>query len=90
MGMDDHAISHDAFDLALVGLVQFIPTLLLVMLTGSFADRFPRRHCIILICMAVEFLCMLFGIYLTDIEGGMPSCGRCFAFLAVLGAGRAL
>jgi MFS family permease len=81
-----YAISHDAFDLALVGLVQFIPTLLLVMFTGSFADRFSRRR-IILICMAVEFLSML-GIYLTDMEAD-TQLWQVLSLLALLGAGRA-
>jgi len=33
----------DAFNLGMVGLVQFLPSLLLVLVTGAAADRFGRR-----------------------------------------------
>ncbi|MFS2325453.1 MFS transporter [Brucella sp. H1_1004] len=35
--------TRDAFNLGMVGLVQFLPALLLVLLTGAAADRFGRR-----------------------------------------------
>lgn len=35
--------TRDAFNLGMVGLVQFLPALLLVLITGSVADRFGRR-----------------------------------------------
>ncbi len=79
-------ISRDPFDLGLVGLVQFLPTLLLVMVTGTFADRFPRRR-IIVICMLVEFLSVL-GIFLTDVETD-TRIWQVLALLAVLATGRA-
>jgi MFS family permease len=41
--------------LGLVGLFHFLPALLLVLVTGLVADKFPRRR-IILVCLAVEFL----------------------------------
>ena len=48
-------ITHDAYYLALVGLVQFLPALFLVLLTGLAADRFNRRI-IIAVCMAAELV----------------------------------
>ena len=47
-------ISRNALDLGLVGLVQFLPTCLLVLVTGSVADRFSRKR-IMAICLAIEF-----------------------------------
>ncbi|WP_343312964.1 MFS transporter [Brucella sp. BE17] len=35
--------TRDAFNLGMVGLVQFLPALLLVLVTGATADRFGRR-----------------------------------------------
>ena len=79
-------ISRDPFDLGLVGLVQFLPVLLLVMLTGTFADRYSRRR-IIAICMRVEFVAIL-GITLVAING-TSKIWPILALLALLGAGRA-
>ncbi len=79
-------ISRDPFDLGLVGLVQFLPVLLLVMLTGTFADRYSRRR-IIAICMLVEFVAIL-GITLVAING-TSKIWPILALLALLGAGRA-
>lgn len=79
-------ISRDPFDLGLVGLVQFLPTLLLVLVTGSVADAFPR-HRIIVACLAVEFIAIL-GIFLIK-EGGNQQIWPILCLLALLGAGRA-
>ncbi len=49
-------ITHSAYYLALVGLVQFLPALILVLVTGLVADRFNRRW-IMGLCFAVELLC---------------------------------
>lgn len=52
----DH--TRDPFLLGLVGLTQFGPSLLLVLLTGSVADRYNRRK-IMGYCIAGEVLCAL-------------------------------
>jgi len=44
IGWHIYALTHSAFDLGIAGLVQFLPTALLVFLTGSAADRFSRRR----------------------------------------------
>lgn len=69
-----------------IGLVQFIPTPLLLLLTGTFADRYSRKH-IVGICMAVEF-CAVLGIALTS-GGEAARIWPILIFLAILGAGRA-
>lgn len=43
--------------LGLVGLVQFAPSLILVLVTGSVADRFPRNR-IMTACIAFEAMCV--------------------------------
>lgn len=44
IGWQIYALTHSAFDLGMAGLVQFVPTALLVFVTGSAADRFSRRR----------------------------------------------
>ena len=44
VGWQVYDLTRDPFDLGLVGLVQFAPALLLVLVTGAVADRFNRRH----------------------------------------------
>jgi MFS family permease len=44
LGKQVFDISHRELDLGLLGLVEFTPALLLVLVTGSVADRFDRRR----------------------------------------------
>ncbi len=44
IGWQIYALTHSAFALGMAGLVQFVPTALLVFVTGSAADRFSRRR----------------------------------------------
>lgn len=53
VGWQIYAITHRALDLGLIGLVQFVPSLLLALPAGHAADLFERRR-IVLICQAVE------------------------------------
>jgi len=46
-------LTRDPLDLGIVGLVQFLPAFLLVLVTGQVADRFSRRR-IMSVCLAVE------------------------------------
>jgi MFS family permease len=43
VGWQVYDITHDPFDLGLVGLAQFMPVIALVLVTGAVADRFDRR-----------------------------------------------
>ena len=43
VGWQIYDLTRDPFDLGLVGIIQFAPSLLLVLVTGSVADRFGRR-----------------------------------------------
>ncbi|WP_395017804.1 MFS transporter [Dongia sp.] len=62
IGWRVYEISRDPFDLALVGLAQFMPHMLLVLVTGTVADRYPRQR-ILMFCMLAELACTL-GIFL--------------------------
>lgn len=53
VGWQIYDITHRALDLGLIGLVQFVPSLLLALPAGHAADLFERRR-IVLICQAVE------------------------------------
>jgi MFS family permease len=44
LGKQVFDISHRELDLGILGLVEFAPALLLVLVTGSIADRFDRRR----------------------------------------------
>jgi MFS family permease len=48
-------LTHDPLDLGLVGLVQFVPAALFVLVSGHIADRYDRRL-IVSICQAVSGL----------------------------------
>ncbi|HEY4203269.1 MAG TPA: MFS transporter [Devosiaceae bacterium] len=50
--------SHNAFDLGLIGLFQFLPIVLLTFVVGQVADRFDRRR-IALVCQIIEALTVL-------------------------------
>ncbi len=55
IGWQVFALRHRAFDLGLVGLVWFLPQLLLALPAGVLADRFDRR----VICIAVAIVNLL-------------------------------
>jgi MFS family permease len=55
VGWQIYSMTHRAFDLGMIGLVQFIPSITLALLAGHVADRFERKR-VILICQLVEGL----------------------------------
>lgn len=56
VGWQIYDITRDPLFLGYVGLAQFLPSLLLVLVTGLAADTFPRRA-IMAICLGVEVVC---------------------------------
>ncbi len=48
VGWQIYEITRRPLDLGLVGLAQFLPGILLVLVTGHVADRFDRRHLVML------------------------------------------
>lgn len=53
VGWQIYALTHSTFSLGMVGLVQFLPMLLLTLVVGHVADRFNRKT-IISICQVCE------------------------------------
>ena len=56
VGWQVYDLTRDPLDLGFVGLSQFLPALLLVLVTGAVADRY-RRRTIMAVCLAIEALC---------------------------------
>ena len=55
VGWQIYALTGNAFDLGLVGLVQFLPATVLILIAGQLADRYDRRA-ILQVCQAIEGL----------------------------------
>ena len=75
-----------ALYLGLIGLFQFLPSLLLILVTGSVADRYNRRA-IVAICLAVGSACALALLVLTNAGLFIP--WVVFLILTVFGIERA-
>lgn len=86
VGWQIYDLTRNPFDLGLVGLVQFAPALLLVLVTGTVSDRYNRRR-IVAVCQFVEATCGATLLALT--VAGTVSPGGIFAVLAVFGIARA-
>lgn len=59
IGWQIYDLTGSAFDLGMVGLVQFLPTALLVFVAGHAADRFERKR-VVQACQVAEALTALF------------------------------
>jgi len=81
-----YQITHKAIDLGYTGLILFLPGLLFILPAGHAADRFDRRH-VILICYSLQAFCSLalFAFAWTGIHQVWPI----FVTLFVVGTGRA-
>lgn len=86
VGWQIYDLTRDPFDLGLVGLVQFFPSLLLVLVTGAAADRYGRKT-IMAVAAAIEAACA--AALLTLTIGGLSSPLPVFAVLFVFGVARA-
>lgn len=86
VGWQVYDLTRDPFDLGLVGLVQFAPALLLVLVTGAVADRFGRRL-VMGLASLLEMGCAAALLYLS--VRGLGSAAPIFAVLLVFGVARA-
>jgi len=86
VGWQVYDLTHNPFDLGLVGLIQFAPSLLLVLVTGAASDRFNRRM-IFAVCQGVEAAAVAALLMATVM--GTASVKLIFALLFVLGIARA-
>jgi len=81
-----YELTGSALDLGLVGLAQFVPMLVLALVTGHVADNFDRRR-IVVACQAVKLLTAA-ALGVGSLYGAMPR-EAIFALIFVFGAARA-
>jgi MFS family permease len=82
VGWQIYDLTGSAFDLGMVGLVQFLPTALLVFVAGHAVDRYERKR-VVQICLLVEAMTALllaWGAYV-----GSLTVLQIFVAMAVLG-----
>lgn len=86
VGWQIYDLTRNPFDLGLVGLIEFAPALLLVLVTGAAADRFGRRM-IMGVSAAAEAVAVFALVILT--MRGLTSVVPVFVVLGLLGIARA-
>jgi MFS family permease len=83
VGWQLYELTGSALDLGLVGLVQFVPMVLLTLVVGQVADRCDRRL-IVIVCEIVKTAAA--GALALGSIGGWQSRTSIFALVALLGA----
>ncbi len=86
VGWQVYDLTRNPLDLGLIGLSQFAPAMVLVLVTGAIADRFPRRL-IMGVCLGVMALAAICLLWLT--ATGIPHVGYVFLLMALFGTARA-
>lgn len=86
VGWQVYSITGSALDLGYVGFVQFLPALLLSLITGHVADRFDRRQ-VLLVCYAMMLVCTT--LLFVGARSANPSVLGIFAVLTLVGTARA-
>ncbi|MDH6267592.1 MFS family permease [Rhizobium sp. SG_E_25_P2] len=86
VGWQMYEVTKSTLFLGLIGLVQFLPSLLLILVTGSVADRYNRRA-IVAICLAISAACAAALLALTVADAFAPA--LVFAILTIFGIERA-
>jgi MFS family permease len=86
VGWQLYSLTGSALDLGLVGLVQFVPTIVLTLIVGQVADRYDRRRVVVVceVAQAAGTAALAFG----SASGWLGRDGI-LAILAVLGGARA-
>jgi MFS family permease len=85
VGWQVYDITKSALDLGLVGLAQFLPGILLFLVSGHASDRFERRK-VLSACYAGYALCSALLLFIA--ERGTNSVGPIYAVLVLLGVVR--
>src|SRR5690242_957348 len=86
LGWQMYVLTGSSFNLGLVGLVQFIPTLGLFLVTGQVADRFDRR---IVAAWAQTAEALAVAVLAVATASGLLTPGLLFGMAFVIGGGRA-
>jgi MFS family permease len=86
IGWQVYTLTNSAFDLGLVGLIQFVPAVVLTLLIGHAADRYDRR----LIVRAAQCVYALVAIMITGaLLSGLLSRELLFGAIFFMGSARA-
>lgn len=86
IGWQMYALTGNVLDLGLVGLVEFLPRVLFILLTGHVADRFDRRK-VAALCQAAQGLVALY-LLLASSQGSLTR-EMIFLIAFALGTARA-
>ncbi|NHZ40179.1 MFS transporter [Massilia aquatica] len=86
IGWQVYQMTGSLFDLGLIGLAQFAPFLVLILLAGHTADRYNRRL-IIILCLLTQLLCG--SLLLAFTVSGIGVVWPVFAVLVLFGSARA-
>lgn len=86
VGWQMYDLTRDPLMLGMVGLVQFLPSVVLILMSGHVADRFDRRR-IVRTCQSIEAL-LAAGMAVVSLTGWIDS-HHIFFFVALIGATRA-
>jgi MFS family permease len=86
VGWQIYDLTRSAYALGLVGLVQFLPSVVLVLASGHIADRYDRRL-VVRVCQAIEALAA--AMLATAVLTGHASVQLIFIFVVLIGAMRA-
>ncbi|HEY1650162.1 MAG TPA: MFS transporter [Terracidiphilus sp.] len=81
-----YSITHRAIDLGYTGLALFLPGLIFLLPAGHTADRFDRRH-VILVCYTLQIFCT--GALIELARAGTHNIVAIYAVLFLIGTGRA-
>ena len=86
VGWQLYALTSDPFDLGLIGLIQFIPAMLLFLVVGQVTDRYDRRL-LLIGCQIIEAIAA--ATLLTSVLTGAVSREVILATALILGIARA-
>lgn len=86
VGWQLYALTGSAFDLGLVGLAQFVPTIALTPIVGGVADRYDRRL-VVMVCHVA--LAGATAVLVLGTGGGWLHRDGILAIVSILGAARA-
>jgi MFS family permease len=81
-----YSITHKAIDLGYTGLALFLPGLIFLLPAGHVADRYDRRH-VILVCYSLQMICT--GTLVELARSGSQNILLIYAVLFLIGMGRA-
>jgi len=86
VGWQLYALTENPFDLGLIGLIQFIPAMLLFLVVGQVTDRYDRRR-VLMFCQTVEAIAA--ATLLAGLITGVTSRSLILGVAFILGIARA-